>query len=82
MFRPEVANTQQLTCYTNGSPEVSYEWLDQPAGGVVISPKGRLNVGRNRTHCTLPSKETGRAAWYSHNWIRRQADGSWYRERH
>ena len=82
VFRPDVANTEQLTCYMNGSPEVTYEWLDQPAGGVVISPKGRLNVGRNRTHCTLPSDTPDRLGWYSHNWIRRDVDGGWHRERH
>ena len=81
VFRPGVGNTQELSCSMNGSPEVTYEWLDQPAGGVVISPKGRLIVGRNRTHCTLPSDNAGRPGWYSHNWIRRKADGGWHRER-
>ena len=81
VFRPEVTDTQHLTCYLNGSPEVTYEWLDQPAGSVIITPKGRLNAGRNRTNCTLPTDEPGRFGWYSHNWIRREADGSWYRER-
>ncbi len=82
VFRASVANREQLSCYLNGSPELSYEWLDQPAGAVVITPKGRLNVGRNRTNCTLPVGNDGRYGWYSHNWLRRHADGSWYRERH
>lgn len=83
VFRADVGNREQLTCYLNGSPEVSYEWLDQPQGAVVITPKGRLNVGRNRTNCTLPSeRSTGAYGWYSHNWIRRASDGGWYRERH
>jgi hypothetical protein len=64
----------------NGSPEVSYQWLDQPAGAVAVSPKGRLTVGRNRTNCTLPIGDSGRFGWYSHNWIRRRTDGGWYRE--
>jgi peptidoglycan/xylan/chitin deacetylase (PgdA/CDA1 family) len=80
IFRPEVAGLRQLTCYMNGSPEVSYDWLEQPPGAVVVTPKGRLNVGRNRTNCTLPIGETGRYGWYSHNWIRREADGRWYNE--
>jgi peptidoglycan/xylan/chitin deacetylase (PgdA/CDA1 family) len=80
VFAPDVENAQQLTCYLNGSPEVGYQWLDQPAGAVVITPKGRLNAGRNRTNCTLPLGGSGRFGWYSHNWIRRQADGGWYRE--
>ena len=80
VFRPDVRNREHLTCYLNGSPDVQYEWLDQPLGGVVIKPKGRLNVGRNRTNCTLPDPQSERYAWYSHNWIRREADGDWYRE--
>jgi peptidoglycan/xylan/chitin deacetylase (PgdA/CDA1 family) len=80
VFKPEVANARQLTCFMNGSPEVGYEWLDQPEGAVVVTPSGRLNVGRNRTNCTLPVGDGGRFGWYSHNWIRRKPDGSWYNE--
>lgn len=80
IFNPDVENFRQLRCFVNGSPSVNYQWLEQPAGSVVITPKGRLNVGRNRTHCTLPVAGTDRYAWYSHNWIRRNQDGSWYRE--
>ena len=80
IFDPGVSNTRQLTCYLNGSRKVSYDWLDQPAGAVVVTPKGRLNVGRNRTACTLPVPGSEGLAWYSHSWIRRHEDGSWYRE--
>ena len=80
VFRPEVTNARELTCFMNGSPELVYQWLEEPAGAVVVTPKGRLNVGRNRTNCTLPIGETGRFGWYSHNWIRREADGGWYKE--
>ena len=80
IFKPEVPNSKELKCYVNGSSQVSYQWLDQPAGAVVITPRGRLNVGRNRTHCTLPVPGTDRFAWYSHSWIRRRQDGGWYRE--
>lgn len=81
IFKPDTTNREALRCFFNGSPEVSYEWLDQPPGAVVIQPKGRLNIGRNRTNCTLPISDSGRFGWYSHNWIRRKEDGSWYRER-
>lgn len=80
VFKPGIENVKELRCFVNGSPKVNYQWLDQPAGAVVITPTGRLNVGRNRTHCTLPDSGTARHAWYSHNWIRRNEDGSWYRE--
>lgn len=80
IFNADAANARQLTCFVNGSPEVEYQWLDDPAGAVKISPRGRLNAGRNRTNCTLPVPGSGRFGWYSHNWIRRHADGGWYRE--
>lgn len=80
VFKPEVPNAKQLSCFLNGSPEVVYQWLEQPPGTVVVTPKGRLNVGRNRTNCTLPIGDTGHFAWYSHNWIRREPDGTWYKE--
>ena len=80
VFRPDVDNAQQLKCYLNGSPRIDYVWLEQPAGAVVLTPRGRLNIGRNRVHCTLPDTDSGQIAWYSHNWIRRREDGSWYRE--
>jgi len=80
IFNPNVSDTRQLTCYLNGSRKVSYDWLDQPAGAVVVTAKGRLNVGRNHTACTLPIPGKEGLAWYSHNWIRRKEDGSWYRE--
>ena len=80
IFSPDVPNAKELTCYLNGSREISYHWLDQPAGAVVITPTGRLNVGRNRTDCTLPIPGKDRLAWYSHSWIRLNEDGSWYSE--
>ncbi len=78
VFKPEVDNTRQLTCFLNGSPEVTYQWLDHPANAVVVTPKGKLNAGRNRSNCTLPVGNQGDFGWYSHNWIRRESDGSWY----
>ncbi len=77
-FAPYVENAKRLTCFVNGSPDVEYQWSDD--GAVVnVTPKGVLQVGRNRYNCTLPGPE-GRYHWYSHNWLRRNADGSWYRE--
>lgn len=77
-FRPETRHLKRLTCFVNGSPDVEYRWAsDRPA--VDVTPKGVLQVGRNRYNCTMPGPE-GRYHWYSHNWLRRNSDGSWYRE--
>lgn len=77
-FEPQVDRLRGLTCFVNGSPDVEYRWSDERPV-VEVTPKGVLQVGRNRYNCTLPGPE-GRYHWYSHNWLRRNADGSWYRE--
>lgn len=77
-FKPGVENVKRLTCFANGSPDIDYRWSDD-LSSVEVTPKGLLRVGRNRYNCTLPGPE-GRYHWYSHNWIRRNNDGSWYRE--
>ncbi|MEN8174734.1 MAG: polysaccharide deacetylase family protein [Pseudomonadota bacterium] len=69
-----------LRCYANGSPDVSLSWDENLPNRVSVRPARPLSVGRNRYNCTMPSDETGRFHWYSHNWLRRNADGSWYRE--
>lgn len=78
-FSDAVADPRRLTCYVNGSPDVEYRWREGPTLQVDVTPKGVLHVGRNRYNCTLPAQE-GRFYWYSHNWLRRNPDGSWYRE--
>lgn len=79
-FRADVPGKQRLSCYVNGSPAVNYEWFADEPNTVRVTSKRRLHVGRNRYNCTLPSTQKGRFHWYSHNWIRRKADGSWYDE--
>lgn len=81
VFRPETAGRERLSCYLNGSPDVVYQWVEQPPNAVVITPRGRLQVGRNRMDCTLPLHGDDEAVgWYSHTWIRRTAGGGWYRD--
>lgn len=75
-FKPDVVNPKRLTCFVNGVPDVEYRWA---LPKVEVVPKGVLHVGRNRYNCTLPGPD-GRFHWYSHNWLRRHEDGSWYRE--
>jgi peptidoglycan/xylan/chitin deacetylase (PgdA/CDA1 family) len=67
-----------LNCFINGSAEVSIEWLDTAT--VQVKPEFDLPAGRSRTNCTMPTERKGSYYWYSHNWIRKKADGSWYQE--
>lgn len=68
----------RLNCFVNGSTEVLINWLDDKT--VQIEPEFDLPAGRSRTNCTMPSTQKGSFHWYSHNWIKKKADGSWYRE--
>ena len=79
VFSEDVKAPRRLTCFVNGSPEVHYAWKEGATTEVSVTPKGVLHVGRNRYNCTLPAGG-GRFYWYSHNWLRRHADGRWYRE--
>jgi len=80
VFKPGEIEHRRLRCLLNGSPGMVYQWLEQPENAVMVSPRGRLRVGRNRVDCTLQLGEDGSTGWYSHLWIRRNADGDWYRE--
>jgi len=78
-FDATAQQPRRLTCYVNGSKDVDYRWTEGEPQTVEVTPKGVLQVGRNRYNCTLPAGD-GRYHWYSHNWFRRHPDGSWYRE--
>ena len=68
----------RLNCFVNGSSEVSVDWIDETT--VQVKPEFDLPAGRSRTNCTMPSGLKGSFHWYSHNWIKKKADGSWYQE--
>lgn len=69
-----------LRCYFNGAPDLTISWDTTTPGLAHITPNRDLQVGRNRYNCTMDSPQQGRYHWYSHNWIRPKADGSWYNE--
>ena len=45
---------------------------------ISIKPKQELPVGRSRYNCTLRHKN--RYFWYSQLWMRKNIDGTWYKE--
>ncbi len=69
-----------LQCFVGGSNKVEVRWSQQHATRFTVTPKFDLKPGRSRTNCTMPSSQSGRYHWYSHNWFVRKADGSWYGE--
>lgn len=79
-LKPDAYRPDQLRCYINGSDDVELSWSEEQPDTLQVRPGQDLHPGRNRYNCTLPSATPGRYHWYSHNWIRRKADGGWYRE--
>jgi len=69
-----------IHCFVNGSRQVDLVWPEGERDELLVTPRFDLPVGRSRTNCTMPSGQEGRFRWYSHGWIRRRADGGWYRE--
>lgn len=91
-FQPETIRQESLRCYVNGSDDVDLDWSKWNANQLVVRPRQKLHVGRNRYNCTMRAEQaigttqavhsnaSVRFHWYSHNWIRRHADGRWYSE--
>lgn len=79
-LQPGSYRTDTLGCYVSGQGRIQPVWLDAKHSRFEVRAAGPLPVGRSRYNCTAQSvAETG-WLWYSHLWIRRNADGSWYRE--
>ena len=70
----------QLQCFVSGQGLAELKWQDETNSIVEVRAKKPLNVGRSRYNCTAPSLTGDRYYWYSHAWIRKNKDGSWYRE--
>lgn len=69
-----------LQCYVSGQDRAVLTWLDPAHTRVRVQARAPLAVGRNRYNCTAPTTDGAGYYWYSQPWIRRNADGSWYRE--
>ncbi len=70
----------QLQCFVSGQEPADLKWIDEANNILEVRAKKPINVGRSRYNCTAPSLKGDRYFWYSHVWIRKEIDGSWYRE--
>ena len=70
----EKALLDEISCFYSGKP-ASTEVRD---GRLYISNSSAIPAGRSRFNCTAPEK--GRFYWLSKMLIRKNADGSWYKE--
>lgn len=72
---------QQLACYrATGAPLVTRTTTADPLT-LSIEVGGDQSAGRHKINCTAPARQgAGVYYWYSHQWLVKKADGSWYRE--
>lgn len=72
---PDVAS--KLNCFATGQGRIDI----QVKGALVTTQFEKdLPVGRSRINCTALSNMLGRYYWYSHFFMRKNIDGSWYEE--
>lgn len=67
---------KNFQCFASGQGKISTE---VQSSTIVVKAKRPLNSGRSRYNCTADSG-SGRFYWYSHLFIRKNPDGSWYQE--
>jgi peptidoglycan/xylan/chitin deacetylase (PgdA/CDA1 family) len=72
----DAALAARVQCYSQGKP-VS---MQRDGATLVARTDADLGPGRGRYNCTAGSTQKGRFYWYSHQFIRTQADGEWYFE--
>lgn len=71
----------RLACYASGQGRIQVDWVDRTTGEVRVRANDSLQPGRAKYNCTAPAAQGKNIYyWYSHLWMKREADGSWYRE--
>lgn len=72
---------QQLACYRASGAPLQLTVIRQKPLTVSVAVSGKQPAGRHKINCTAPaSANAGVYFWYSHQWLIKQDDGSWYRE--
>jgi biofilm PGA synthesis lipoprotein PgaB len=68
---------RRVQCFASGQGAIP---LRVEGAKVIAQVEKPLSVGRSRYNCTAASEQSGRFYWYSHVFIRKQANGEWYPE--
>ncbi len=73
---------QRLACYASSQGRMILDWVDRKQRIVDVSPEAPLTTGgRYKYNCTAPSSEQdGVYFWYSHLWMKKNPNGTWYSE--
>ena len=71
----------QLGCYrASGTPLETTIITEHPLT-VSIAVSGEQPAGRHKINCAVPASDApGVFYWYSHQWLVKHSNGSWYRE--
>jgi biofilm PGA synthesis lipoprotein PgaB len=74
-------SARQLGCYrASGTPLATNIITEQPLK-VSIAVSGEQTPGRHKINCAVPaSNAPGVFYWYSHQWLVKHSNDSWYRE--
>ena len=67
---------KNFNCYASGQGLIKTK---VQGGSIIVEANRPIAVGRSRYNCTA-SAGNGRFYWYSHFFIKRNRDGSWYQE--
>lgn len=71
----------ELACYATGQGRMTLRWLDAEHTQFEAVPERPLAAGRTKYNCTAPAvSEPGVYYWFSHLWMKKNDDGSWYDE--
>ncbi|WP_237443154.1 polysaccharide deacetylase family protein [Sinobacterium norvegicum] len=65
----------ELACYVSNQGTGDITNIDTNNNSFVVTAKKEIITGRSRYNCTMPSQEGGRYHWYSHAWLRFNAQG-------
>ena len=71
----------QLGCYRSSGTPLAMKTITEHPLTVSITISGEQTAGRHKINCTVPANNTpGVFYWYSHQWLVKHSNGSWYRE--
>ncbi len=73
----DAALASRVSCFASGQGVLQ---ISAEGNRIQTQPKADLPVGRSRINCTASSGQSGRYHWYSHLFIRKNSDNSWYPE--
>jgi biofilm PGA synthesis lipoprotein PgaB len=71
----------QLGCYLSSGTPLAMKTITEHPLTVSVTVSGEQKAGRHKINCAVPANNApGVFYWYSHQWLVKNSNGSWYRE--